>query len=234
MHVAHVHLPGASILIDAGLGDPGSAWYQHFAARWSGFSPTPGLSGWMAAVGIAPESITHVLITHAHEDHYAGVAADRDGQLVVCFPRARHLIGRADWDGNLRRDDAASTLALRLGLLQHRGLLDLIDGPLDVVPGVTMLPTPGESPGHCVVRVESRGARCYFLGDLVHHAAEIEHPDWMPGQNRDPDGLRASRARLFAEIAAHPNTPVLFTHALPPAWGRIVSAGSGYRWSRAG
>ena len=50
-------------------------------------------------VGVRPEEITHVLITHAHYDHFAGVAVERDGRYVARFPQARHLIGRADWEG---------------------------------------------------------------------------------------------------------------------------------------
>jgi glyoxylase-like metal-dependent hydrolase (beta-lactamase superfamily II) len=231
MLVAHVRLPGASILVDAGLGDPASAWQQTFATRWPGLVRTPGLHAWMAGEGISPEAITHVLITHAHEDHYAGVAAERAGQLAVRFPRARHLLGRADWDGNPRRDEAGSALASRLGLVERLGLLDLVDGDCEVVPGVAMLPAPGESPGHCAVRIRSRGAGAYFLGDLLHHGCEVAHPDWAPGQNRDRAGLLASRARLYAEIAADQALAV-FTHEPFPGWGRIVPDGTGYRWVR--
>jgi len=230
-HVAHVRLPGASILIDAGLDDPASAWHQSFSARWPGLARTPGLTGWLAAAGIPPEAITHVLITHAHEDHFVGVAAEHGGSLVARFPRARHLLGRADWEGNPRREDPASALATRLGLVERVGLLDLVDGEREVVAGVTIIPAPGESPGHCAVRIESADARCYFLGDLVHHGCEVEHPDWMPGQNRDRAGLLASRRRLFAEIAAQ-RAVAVFAHEQFPGWGRVVSVGSGYGWTR--
>jgi len=231
IHVAHVRLPGASIVIDAGLDDPASAWHQSFSARWPGLARTPGLMGWLAAAGIPVEAITHVLITHAHEDHFVGVAAEHGGSLAARFPRARHLLGRADWEGNPRREDPAATLATRLGLVERLGLLDLVDGEREVVPGVTILPAPGESPGHCAVRINSAGARCYFLGDLIHHGCEVEHPDWMPGQNRDRAGLLASRRRLFAEIAAH-RAAAVFTHEQFPGWGRVVSVGSGYGWTR--
>ena len=65
-----------SILIDPAYDDPGTAWDQAFAAKWPGITRTPGLAAGLASIGVRPEEITHVLITHAHDDHFAGVVAD--------------------------------------------------------------------------------------------------------------------------------------------------------------
>ncbi len=185
----------------------------------------------MESIRVKPAAVTHVLITHAHEDHFAGVMVERDGQLSARFPRARHLMGRADWEGNPRREEAGSTLAARLGGIERLGLLGLIDGKHEVAAGVTMIPAPGESPGHYVVRLRSGDEAFYYLGDLVHHGCEVEHPDWMPGQARDRSTLLASRARLLPEIATS-RALVVFTHERFPGWGRIVPAGAGFRWER--
>src|SRR5436305_307941 len=114
----------------------------------------------------------------ARVDHFAGVAVERAGRHAVRFPNARHLIGRADWEGNPRRDNPAADISTRLGAVHERGLLDLVDGEQEIVPGVTMIHAPGESKGHSIVRVESGGERFYALGDLFHHASEIQNPDW--------------------------------------------------------
>lgn len=228
--VIHVRIGAASILIDPAYDDPGSAWERAFAAKWPGVTRTPGMAAGLASIGVRPEEVTHVLITHAHDDHFAGVVAARDGRHDVRFPNARHLIGRADWEGNPRRDNPEADISTRLGAVHARGLLDLVDGEREVVPGVTMLPAPGETKGHSIVRVESRGARFYALGDLFHHATEIEHLDWASPWV-DLPAMRASRDRFLAEAVPRGAT-VNFTHERFPMWGRIVAADGGYCWER--
>jgi len=231
MLLAHVRIGDASVLIDPGCDDPTSAWQHEFAAKWPGLTRSPGLAAALARIGVRADAISHVVITHAHADHYAGIAVERDGHLVPRFPRARHLLGRADWDGNPARRDPRSDFA-RLELINQHGLLDAVDGEREIAAGVTLIPTPGETPGHLAVRIESAGARFYYLGDLFHHPCEIEHADWIP-PNRDAVSLRASRARIIAAGTSQPAT-LVFSHHRFPGWGRIVRADGGARWERDG
>ena len=105
-----------------------------------------------------------------------------------------------------------------------------MDGDREVAPGVAMLHAPGETAGHCVVRLDAGGERFYALGDLFHHACEVEHLDWASPWV-DLAAMRASRERLLAE-AVPTNAIVVFTHEPFPPWGRIVQAGEGYRFER--
>ncbi len=228
INVVHIRLGDASILVDPGFDDPSPGNQEEFP----GILRSPGLQAGLAHLGIRPEEITHVVITHAHGDHFAGVTVERDGRREARFPQARHLIGRPDWQGNPERTHAGSPLAVHLGALDRLGLLDLVDGDREVVPGATMIHAPGETPGHSVVRVSSAGETFFVLGDLFHHACEAEHPDWVSA-GRDQAAMRASRDRLMAEAAATKAT-VLFTHQRFPGWGRIVPASSGYRFVATG
>jgi glyoxylase-like metal-dependent hydrolase (beta-lactamase superfamily II) len=220
----------ATILIDPAFDDPDSRWQREFSARWKP-RRTPGMAAGMATVRVRPEAITHVVITHAHIDHYAGVLVERDGDLAIRFPNARHFLGRQDWEGNPQRDEPQNDLAIRLGAIDRAGLLQLVDGDQEVARGVTMLHAPGETPGHAVVRLTSAGARFYALGDLCHHACEVAYPDWaMP--HADLGTMRVSRERFFSEASASAAT-VVFTHEPFPPWGRIVRSGDGYTFERA-
>jgi glyoxylase-like metal-dependent hydrolase (beta-lactamase superfamily II) len=232
MNFVHIQLAGASIVVDPMCDDPTSAWEHEFAAKWPGLTRTPGISAALREIGVRPDAVTHVVITHSHADHLAGVAVEADGGLAPRFPRARHLIGRADWEESLARRDPNSDLSARFGLIVRAGLVDFVDGEREVSPGVTVTPTPGESPGHLAVRVSDGGQRFYYLGDLFHHACEVAHPEWAPG-NRDLTALRASRARIIAE-AATPEATAMFTHDRFPAWGRIVRTHDGVRWESIG
>lgn len=231
LNVVFVRIGDALLLIDPGMDDPDSAWQRVLPRVWPDWPVrrTPGLAAAMAELGIDPQDVTHVIITHPHGDHYAGVAFESDGGIEVRFPNARHLMGRADWEGNPDRGRPGSAFA-RLELIADRGLLDLVDADREIAPGVTMLPAPGESPGHCIVRMASAGEVVYNLGDLVHHAAEIEHSTWGP-PHADTATLIAARQRIFADVAAE-NALLITAHEHFPPWGRIVPDGAGYRWQR--
>jgi glyoxylase-like metal-dependent hydrolase (beta-lactamase superfamily II) len=181
----------------------------------------------LASIGVAEDAVSHVLITHGHLDHYRGMITAREGKQVPRFANARYLVGAGDWESDAQaRPDNARTLCY--ATVEAAGQLETVAAPREVVPGVTMIPAPGESPGHCILRVESNGERFYYLGDLFHYAAEVEHLEWMdPGRN--PVAMAASRKQLLSEVA-DTGAILLYTHSPFPGWGRIVSTANGHRW----
>lgn len=231
LNVVIVRLGDALVVIDPGMDDPTSQWQRDLAVVWPDWPTrrTPGLAAALDQLGIDPDDVTHVVITHPHGDHYAGVAFEQDGGIAVRFPKARHFIGREDWDGNPARQQTGAALE-RLEMIDRRGLLELVDKPREIAPGITIRPAPGETPGHCLVEVASNGERFLFLGDLVHLSCEVEHGAWMP-PNANAATLTPTREHVFAESAA--DGPLLATaHERFPPWGRIVRKGAGYQWER--
>jgi glyoxylase-like metal-dependent hydrolase (beta-lactamase superfamily II) len=223
-NVCHVRIGDASILIDTGFDDPSpsSPWMPPKYRR------SPGVQAGLAALGIPPDAVTHVLITHAHGDHIAGATVERAGARLPRYPNATYYIGRADWEGNPAREQAGSLVAVHLGTLARLGQLELVDAEHEIVPGVTMLPAPGETPGHCIVRVRSGGESFYFLGDLFHHPVEVTHLDWV-SRGRDLEQMVASRRRLVEQALAE--DALLMTAHMPfPAFGRIRRADGSVRW----
>lgn len=225
----HVSLPGASILIDASMDEPDSRWGKQNKEQM-GMVRTAGMVASLAQIGVVPEDITHVLFTHYHWDHVLGATIEQDdGTFVPRYPHARHLLNRADWAGTGTSLEVWPEEIARMDTLQKHGLLELIDGDYEVMPGIIMLHAPGESAGHSIVRVESGGQTFYALADLVHHAVEFAHPHWTR-YGSDKEQLQASRMKFLPEIAAS-QAPVIFTHASFPGWGRVVQAEDGYRWN---
>jgi glyoxylase-like metal-dependent hydrolase (beta-lactamase superfamily II) len=193
------------------------------------YTPPPPIATQLANLGVAAETVDHIIITHAHWDHFAGVTYLDGGAPSPRYPRARVYLGQPDWDD----DDIQTALAQldslearTLGVIQARGLLELTTSERAVAPGVTIIPTPGETPGHQIVRIQSGGATAYILGDLVHHAAEIEHPDWMV-KWATPADMLASRQRFIA--AALPENALLIAAHIPTL-GRLEQTATGVRW----
>lgn len=218
-----VSIEGADILVDAGE-------YAKFASEGSdyvgqGYVPPPGLVQQLEMIGAPVNRVGHVVITHAHYDHYAGVTTDRGGGLVPTFPIARHYLGRGDWDWPEMRKplaDQSSNEAKTFGILNKMGALELVSGVRELVPGVSILPAPGESPGHQVLRVQSEGQTAYCVGDLFHHRVEVENPKWMASWCDGPGNIKTREA--FIESALREDAVVVPAH-MPP--GRILRQGSG-------
>lgn len=226
--LAHVQLGDASVMIDPGLDDPGTPWDAHFQRRWHGVYRTGTLGEALAEAGIDRAGVSHVVITHTHGDHIGAVSLEGQDGREPRFPNARYYVGRGDWEGHPQRIDPNSELVERLGPVAAAGKLVLVDDEVEIAPGISLVPSPGESSGHLVVRVRSGGESFYYLGDLFHHGAEVANLDWVsPG--RDAATMRASRERVLAD-AVPANAVVVFSHERFPGWGRIARADDGYRW----
>jgi glyoxylase-like metal-dependent hydrolase (beta-lactamase superfamily II) len=176
----HIALSDASILVD--VNDYALAFSLAQSYLPPNYSPPPDVVEQLLSRGIHPGDITHLVITHAHFDHYSGSTTERDGRYIPRFPNARVFLGHADWDHldtqkGLRDPDSLESHTF--GVLKKRSLLELVDGDLDLTSEVRILAAPGESLGHQIVRVHSQGQTLYCLGDLFHHPVEVEQPAWM-------------------------------------------------------
>jgi len=221
----HIALADASIVVD-----PGD--YTAFADTpfaQPGYQPPPDLLAQLQMRAILPEDVTHVVITHAHFDHYSAITIERDGKMMPIFPNARYFLQRADWENpelQQEQQNPDSQDSRTLGVLHKLGLLELVDGRNELVPGLQLIHAPGESPGHQIVRVHSQGQTLYCLGDLYHSTVEAEHPTWMAGWNNRETMVRSRHA--LAEAALAENALLIAAHI--PTVGRLESTASGVRW----
>lgn len=168
------------VLVDAGDYALSLADSEYFP---QGYAPPPGLLEQLENAGIMPETIKHVVITHAHFDHYSGITKKYGNSYVPAFPNARYYLGRADWEDPRTQkelENPDSNDSRTLGVINKRGMLELIGKGVSVTREIQIIPSPGESPGHQIVRFHSpEGETLYCLGDLFHHSVEIENLSWM-------------------------------------------------------
>jgi glyoxylase-like metal-dependent hydrolase (beta-lactamase superfamily II) len=120
--------------------------------------------------------ITHVLISHMHADHVAGATRVAGVRRVPSFPNARYYVMENEWRHALEPwNPLPDLIEAQMVSLSDAGVVTLVRDEQEVAPGVTLIPAPGESPGHAIVRLLTDDAVVYYLGDLFHHPAEFLH-----------------------------------------------------------
>lgn len=222
----HISLPTTNVLVDAGLYDfsPDSPF-----AMPIGYTPPQHLCDQMAAANISPNAVDHVIITHLHRDHFNGLSVEQDGRVVPSFPNATCYIGRADWERAITQEaltDPASLESQTLGVLNQQGKLVLVDGEQTITAGISVFPTPGETPAHQAVQINIGDKIFYCVGDLYHHPVEVAHSDWSVKWS-DGKANRASRDR-FSRVALKEDAWLIATHI--DGVGRLAQTADGVNW----
>jgi glyoxylase-like metal-dependent hydrolase (beta-lactamase superfamily II) len=180
------------------------------------------------STGYRREQVGMVILTHGHGDHIKGNTVLQDGQRRPSFPCARYLLARADHDwfagpGHVPEFDE------QIATLERLGMLVLTEGRMQPSPGVTLLPTPGHTPGHASVLVESEEQCALFLGDVCHHPLHFAHPGWVSAFDTDPALTPHTRAWLF-RLAIERHALLVCPHAPSPGLGRLRKSGEAYAW----
>ena len=223
-HTNHlfVETGDAKVLVDVGSGN-------RFMEN------TGKLMGNLEAAGIDPYGITHVVITHAHPDHIWGI---RDGFDEAIIPDAQYLMGEAEhdyWmqDGLVDRvpaEDQQFVLGAVNSIEVDGAEWTLVQGGHEVVPGLTMIDTPGHTPGHMSLRVDSGDQSLIALGDAMTHAyTNFAHPEWYNNFDSDGEQTVATRKRLL-DMAAEDRIAILGYHFPFPGVGHVQRDGDIYRF----
>jgi glyoxylase-like metal-dependent hydrolase (beta-lactamase superfamily II) len=218
-----VRHPGGAVLVDTGIGSPGAPGIDWFGA--------PGqLLDALHETGTPPDAVDTVVLTHVHDDHLGGTVAFADGGPVPAFPNATYLVQRADrdWQIELAGEDEEDRVidALLLQPLERAGQLSVLDGTHEIAEGIDLVPAPGHTPGHQIVRLRSRGRRAIVTADAFNHPAQLAHPDLPSGTDVVPAQAAATRRSVLAELLSHPGTPIAPTH-FAEAFGTVSPGDDG-------
>jgi len=192
----------------------------------------------LAAAGITADQVDLVIISHAHSDHIGGLTAAAGGRRVPVFTRARHYFWRAEWDfwtsgQGLAQvpEELADAARTHLPPVHRAGLVELVSGETEVLPGVRLLPAPGHPPGHLVVALTSGRDGAFYLGDAIIDEANLAHPDWVTVIEWNPPMAIATRTALIDKAIAENRLLIAFHLA---ARGYAERADGNYRLRHVG
>jgi glyoxylase-like metal-dependent hydrolase (beta-lactamase superfamily II) len=179
--------------------------------------------------GFPPASIDTVVCTHMHFDHVGWNTHESGGKLVPSFPRARYVFARPEWEhwSAEGRGGYTPTLDDAVRPIVAAGLADLVATDHAITDEVKLFASPGHTPGHVCVAIESEGARAFITGDATHHPVQWAEADWKMNADTDSAQAAATRKRLRADSGDRP-VLVIGTHYAAPCAGHIVTNAEGF------
>lgn len=182
--------------------------------------------------GYPAETIDTVLCTHLHVDHVGWNTMLVDGDWVPTFPEARYLMGREEYNyWNDENDEASygNVMGDSVRPVFDAGLVDLVETDHRVCDEVWLEPTPGHTPGHVSVRIESGGEHALITGDCIHHPCQMARIEWSSSADYDPEAAMVTRKDLLSKYCDQ-DMLVIGTHFATPTAGYIRSDGAAFRF----
>ncbi len=202
IHSLVVETPARRIVVDTGLGnDKQGRSIPTWNNRQGSFLDD------LAAAGFPPDSIDTVLCTHLHVDHVGWNTRLVGGRWVPTFVNARYVFGQTEydyWRDHSTAPDKAAIFHDSVAPIVEAGKADLVASDAAISEEITLIPTPGHSPGHVSLHIRSAGEEGLLTGDVAHHPCQMAHLDWSSTADSDASKSAATRRELFSRFADRP------------------------------
>jgi glyoxylase-like metal-dependent hydrolase (beta-lactamase superfamily II) len=236
IHSYLVESQGRRIIVDTCLGND-----KQRSAKAVNLLHGPFLER-LAEAGYSPETFDLVLCTHLHLDHVGWNTRWTGERWVPTFPNARYLFGREEWhhwsnspaNGDIPPSiaelmDFQAVVSDSLTPIVEASLHQLVETNHCLTDEVSLFPTPGHTPGHVSVAIDSDGCRAVIAGDVFHNPIQFADPGICSVFDDDRVIARTTRNSLI-HSNANQKVLVLGSHFATPSAGYVVQDGSGWRF----
>ena len=181
----------------------------------------------LKSVGVSPEQINAVLITHAHGDHIGGML--KDGQAV--FANAELYLSKKEYDFCM--DESDRNANARAVIDAYKSKLHTFDAntidakPKELFSGIRAIAALGHTPGHTMYMVESGKEKLLIWGDLTHAMAiQMPYPNVAMTYDTNCEMAIAARTKILNYVADN-NIAIAGMHIAFPGIGKITKAATG-------
>jgi glyoxylase-like metal-dependent hydrolase (beta-lactamase superfamily II) len=219
-----IEAPQALVLVDTGLGNKEDQKFMDIYGVSNRGAPTR-LEDAIRHAGFDPGDVDIVLNTHLHFDHAGGdTVRSEDGEVRPAFPSATYVVQKREIGFASSRNERirASYLPHNFEPVERAGLWRLVEGVAEITEGVHVMPTPGHTPFHQSVTVESDGAVACFLADVCPTTAHLPLP-WIMGYDLEPLVTLESKRSLWKQ-ALEGDWLLIFEHDPRTPWGKLDPA----------
>jgi glyoxylase-like metal-dependent hydrolase (beta-lactamase superfamily II) len=227
--------PSGPILIDTGAGNKENEKFKDiYGIENEGGDGATMLEDGLRQIGVAPGDIALVINTHLHFDHAGGNTRmkGKDGAVEISFPNATYIVRRGEYEYAMSSNErtAASYFERNYVPLEEADKIEFVTREKTIVKGIRVVPTPGHTPFHQSVLIESAGERAFYLGDLVPTHAHLPLP-WIMGYDVEPLVTLETKRRILKQ-ALDEKWLLIFEHDATVGWGRVEHDGKSYRLSQ--
>lgn len=206
------------VLVETGMG---TRWDKRETERYE-VETLVDSANVLQSIGLTNEDVDAVVISHLHFDHSGGAVRLVDGKLVPTFPNAKYYVQKGELDlahnanprakGSYRQDDF-------MPLIEH-GVMTIIDGDCEVVPGVFARVTGGHTSHHQVIYFESEGKKGVYFADIIPTKSHLS-PPWVMGYDHFPLSSCDIKSQWLTK-AAKEKWLVVFDHEVGVPWGHVT------------
>jgi len=224
IHSLVVETPKHRIVVDTGLGNDKEG---RNVPTWNNRND-PFIEK-LTLAGFHPDSIDTVLCTHLHVDHVGWNTRLAGGKWVPTFPNARYVFGKTEfeyWRDHSVEPAHVAVFNDSVKPIADAGKAELIASDAKLTDEISMISTPGHSPGHMSVHIKSDGEEGLLAGDVAHHPCQMAHLGWSSTVDSDPRQSVVARRELFSRFA---DTPTLVIGGHYDA-GHIQREGDAFRF----
>ena len=201
---------GRNILIDCGMG---TKWDSKMADIYRLDHSRFNMEKALAEKGLEKNAITDVVLTHLHFDHAGGsTTTESDGRLAPAFPKATYYIQKEnlDWANHPTEKDRASYLKENWEPLRSAGVLKIVGGPREILPGITVRLFFGHTQAIQLPLIDDGKNKIFFCGDVIPTSSHLPIP-WVMAYDNFPLTTMKEKREILQQ-AAREKWILIFEH----------------------
>ena len=213
------------ILIDTGIG---SDWDEKFVKIYRLDQSVNTLHKSFDKLGIKPEEITDVLLTHLHFDHTGGSTILKDGNWIPAFPNAKYYIQKKnfEWAVNPTDRDRGSFISNRFMPLHKEGLLHFVDGDVPFDDEIDFITINGHTSFQQMIKIHDSSNTILYCGDLFPFTSHIPMP-YVMGYDLQPL-ITVQEKKKFLPQAVKGNWKLFFEHDPEVIMATVAESNKGF------